>query len=90
MRGGSGGGVKKRNRMEGGKREREREGRGEEKRGKAQRASEGAKRNGRRHRWMDGMDGWVDEWDAPFPTFPKLQPGAFSLCLFGLGKIVAA
>ena len=85
MRGRSGGGGKKKE-SNGGreKREREREeGRGEGKRGKAQRASVGAKRNGRRHRWMDGMDGW----DAPFPSLPfrSFNP-ELSFCVFWVGE----
>jgi len=53
MRGGGGGGGEKRNRM-GRKREREREREGgREKRGKAQRASEGAKGT------VVGIDGWM-------------------------------
>lgn len=79
MRGGSGGGEKKGIEWREGKERREREGRGE---------SAASERGCEKERSSASMDGWVDEWDAPLPTFPKLQLGARFLCLLGWGKLL--
>lgn len=78
------GGEKKRNRMEGGKREK---GKGREG-GRETRESAASERGCEKERSSASMDGWVGEWDAPLPTFPKLQLGARFLCLLGWGKLL--